>query len=327
MIDMLVKMTFGSRLYGTATPDSDHDYKGVFMPTAHEVLVGRIPKSHNHSTGDNTSKNTSQDVDTEFYSLHYFVKLAVGGETAAFDMLHAPLDGLLVSTPIWRDLVANRTRFYSRSMRAFIGYARRQASKYGVKGSRLAEAKQVLEIMRAQDPNARLRDIWELLIEGEHTRKLPSSDPRHPHLLYEVCGRKLTDTGRIGHQIETVERFVENYGERARMAERNEGVDWGAVSHALRAGYQMRRILTEGTFSYPLPEAPFLVRVKLGELQYRDVARQLDDLIDECEELSARSELPERCDQKWWDGWLADTVWAKHFSHGRSPRRSGESDG
>lgn len=313
-MELLVKMTFGSHLYGTATPDSDHDYKGVFMPTAHEVLVGRIPKSFNESTGDRVGKNTSQDVDVEIYSLHYFIRLAVQGETAALDMLHAPLDDLLVCTDVWRDLVARRARFYSRNLNAFVGYARRQASKYGIRGSRLAEAKAVLELLRSHDPSMKLGELWELLPEGEHTRKLPPSDPRHPHRLYQVCGRKLTDTGRIGYQIGTIEKFVEQYGERARMAESNEGIDWKAISHALRAGYQMRRILTEGTFSYPLPEAPYLVRVKRGEIPYKTVAPQLDDLIDECEQLSARSTLPERCDAAWWDGWLFVTVGIRHFN-------------
>ena len=57
-MNLIVKMNFGAHLYGTATSDSDVDYKGIFMPTKDEVLLGRIPKSHSHSSGKEESKNT-----------------------------------------------------------------------------------------------------------------------------------------------------------------------------------------------------------------------------------------------------------------------------
>jgi hypothetical protein len=307
-MDIIVKLIFGSHLYGTQTPESDRDYKGIYLPDRREILLGRIPKAYNHQTGNNHSKNTAQDVDTEIYSLHYFLRLAIQGETAALDMLHAPQDKLLISSELWQELVENRSRFYTRNLNAFVGYARRQASKYGIKGSRLADAKRVLELLEQQEPHVRLTDLWDQLPEGEHIHKLSDQDPRHPHRLYQVCGRKLVDTARVAQHIETLGKFVQAYGERARQAECNEGIDWKAVSHAFRAGYQVRRILQEGTFSYPLPEAPFLVQVKAGELQYREVGPQLDELIDECEDLASKSTLPETCDRNWWDDWLVQKL-------------------
>ena len=88
---MIVKMKFGAHLYGTATPESDLDYKGIFLPTKDELLLGRVPKSRNYSTGKDNSRNTKNDVDTEMYSLHYFIKLACDGQTVAMDMLFPPL--------------------------------------------------------------------------------------------------------------------------------------------------------------------------------------------------------------------------------------------
>jgi len=318
-MDLIVKMVFGSHLYGTATPTSDRDYKGVYMPTAHEIFLGRVPKSYNSSTGDCVSKNTADDVDCEIYSLHYFLRLACQGETAALDMLHAPDSALEVSSPLWGRLVKNRHRFYTRNLNAFVGYARRQASKYGVKGSRLADAKRVLALLEQQPPDARLADMWESLPEGEHLHKLPASDPRHPHRLYQVCGRKLIDTARVRQHIETLSCFVQAYGERARQAETSEGVDWKAVSHAFRAGYQVRRILRDGMFSYPLPEASLLRAIKMGELSYKNVGLRLDALLGECEALAAESTLPGSCDRKWWDDWLFETVAERFQLPGHTP--------
>ncbi|MGZ7230903.1 hypothetical protein ACXWOM_10615, partial [Streptococcus pyogenes] len=54
------------------------------------------------------------------------------------------------------------------------------------------------------------------------------------------------------------------YGERARKAEANEGVDWKALSHALRGGLQLQEIYTTGDLVYPLKDAEFIKKVKAG---------------------------------------------------------------
>ena len=43
-MNLIVKMVFGSHLYGTNTPQSDKDFKGVFMPTNEQIYLGKIPK-------------------------------------------------------------------------------------------------------------------------------------------------------------------------------------------------------------------------------------------------------------------------------------------
>ena len=40
-MDLIVKMKFGSHLYGTDTEDSDVDYKGVFLPAKKEILLNK----------------------------------------------------------------------------------------------------------------------------------------------------------------------------------------------------------------------------------------------------------------------------------------------
>lgn len=119
-MNRIVKMKFGAHLYGTATSDSDVDYKGIFLPSKDEVLLGRIPKSHSHSTGKHQSRNTKNDIDVEIYSLHYFVKHACDGQTVAMDMLHAPEDMILQSSNIWEAIIKNRHKFYTKNLKSFI---------------------------------------------------------------------------------------------------------------------------------------------------------------------------------------------------------------
>ncbi len=164
----IVNILVGSHLYGTATPQSDRDYKGVFLPSKEAILLGRIAKSSSTSTSGDNVKNTADDVDTEFYSLHYFLQLACEGQTVALDMLHAPDNMIVESSDIWRQIVRQRHRFYTKNLHSFVRYARRQASRYGVKGARLNAVKAVLNILQHQTPERKLQDIWHLLPRMEY---------------------------------------------------------------------------------------------------------------------------------------------------------------
>lgn len=75
MYKTLVEMEFGSHLYGLNTDNSDKDYKGIFIPTAKEILLGTAPKVIDTSTGDKSSKNTKDDIDRHLYSLKKFIVL------------------------------------------------------------------------------------------------------------------------------------------------------------------------------------------------------------------------------------------------------------
>lgn len=300
----IVRMHFGSHLYGTATPESDRDYKGVFMPDTRDVLLGKIPKTFTRNTNrDPNQKNSSGDVDLELYSLHYFLELALKGETVALDMLHAPRSAVLETSRTWASLVSNRERFYTKNLRSLVGYARRQAAKYGVKGSRLSDARRVLEILKAAGERTRVGELD--LPTMEHGRWV---DPEGGVRSYQICGKLLQETARAEHYVDTMEKFVEEYGHRAKLAERNEGIDWKAISHALRAGYQTYYILTDRGFSYPLPETDYLVRIKRGEVPFAEASTILEDLIERVEGLSANSPLPERADREWWERWLYNVM-------------------
>ena len=312
-MNIIVKMKFGAHLYGTATSDSDVDYKGIFMPTKGEVLLGRIPKSHSHSTGKEASRNTKNDIDVEIYSFHYFIKLACDGQTVAMDMLHAPEEMMLQSSQIWKAIIKNRHKFYTKNLKSFIDYARRQASKYGIKGSRINAALQVLELLKKEDPLKKMREIWDELPRMEHCYDI-APDPNGMRQ-YQVCGKSFQESATIGYVIPILEKFYNDYGQRARLAAENKNIDWKAVSHALRAAYQTREILTKKNLVFPLETAPFLMEVKQGKLDYlTEVAPVLESLMEEVEELSLNSTLPESVDRKFWDQFICDAVETELFS-------------
>jgi hypothetical protein len=314
-MDLIVKMKFGSQLYGTSTVESDQDFKGVFMPSRRQILLGRIPKCRHFTTGDGLSKNTAGDIDEEIYSLHYFIQLAAEGQTVAMDMLHAPEPFWTVHTPLWRAIVAQRSRFYTKQLQAFVAYAQRQAAKYGIKGSRLHAVAQVVEVLQCHPPEKKLADIWPALPRIEHCDDR-GQDPKGMRL-YQVCGKRFQESARIGYVLPILETFQDEYGERARRAAANENIDWKAVSHALRAAIQIREILTQGTIDYPLRDAPFLVRVKSGQLDYTtQVAPALEALMGEVKQLLDHSPLPDQVDYTYWEDFVCDAA-QRHLLEGK----------
>jgi len=298
---------FGSHLYGINNKNSDLDYKGVFLPLIEEILLGKIPKSLRYTTNNNSGKNTNRDIDIEMYSLHYFIKLACENQTVAIDMLHSNKQSLIISSYIWDSIVKNRHKFYTKTLTAFLGYIKKQASKYGVKGSRLNAAKQVLDFLNQFDDELRIHEIWDKLPTGEYQIKYENDENGIKH--YEVCNRKIQETVTISYAKSILQKFYDNYGKRAELAAKNEGIDWKAICHAFRSAFQCKQLLTEGTITFPLKESDFLKRIKNGELNYQnEIAPLLDSLVDEVEELSRKSNLPEKVDRKFWDDFICTTI-------------------
>jgi len=303
----IVLMKFGSHLYGTDTPSSDTDYKGIFMPSKEQIYLGKIPKSIHSDTKRGEGKNTKDDVDTEMFSLHYFIDLACEGQTVALDMLHAPENMLLETSEIWQIIVANRSKFYTKNLHAFVGYARRQAAKYGIKGSRLNSAKTMLGLLNSRDSEDRLHLLWSEIKEDDYIHFLGENKNGVEQI--DVCGRTLQETHKVGYAVAVLENFVDRYGARAEQAASNQGIDWKAVSHAIRAAFQVREILTEGKITFPLKEAEYIKTVKAGKLDYlTEVAPKLETMIAEVEKLSKSSTLPEKVDKTYWDAFVLSVV-------------------
>lgn len=302
-----MRCRFGSHLYGTDTPASDQDFKGVFLPSEREALLQRVPKSQHSTTGSPLAKNTASDTDSEIYSLHHFLKLAGQGQTVAIDMLHCPDAFLLETSEAWAFIRAHRSRFYTRRMEAFVGYCRTQAAKYGIKGSRLADCRRVVAFLRDTGGDGRLADVWEALPSGEHIYKyLEETATQADKRIYSVCAREVPATCSISYARSVFEKYLESYGARARAAEESQGIDWKAISHAFRAGFQLREILLTGDLRFPLADRDFLRAIKTGSFHYKNdrVGERLEELMEECEELSRASALPDRVDMEFWDGFL-----------------------
>src|ERR1700744_6582982 len=90
-LDLLVKMEFGSQVYGTNLPNSDTDIKGVYIPEPKHILLATTKDAINYNTKQGSlTKNQPNDLDEEYYSLQKYLKLLCEGQTVALDMLFVP---------------------------------------------------------------------------------------------------------------------------------------------------------------------------------------------------------------------------------------------
>jgi len=296
----LAKICVGSHLYGTEIPTSDHDYKGIFLPSLEQVVLGNhlgnCPKSINLGTGNDVTKNTKDDIDFELYSLQYFLHLAQHGQTIAIEMLFAPPSMWVTDSKEWQYLHNRRHDFLCKNMNSFFGYCRTQATKYSTKGVRLLTLEKVLAWLETVDfgPDRPLIDVWDQIPILPYSSKYVESTNNAQ--MWSICGRKFHDTACVEYVYEQLTQIMKSYGQRAYASKINEGVDWKAVSHAFRIGYELKEILTTEDLKFPLAEAEFLRELKLGKLNFLNdhLEEKLETLLSELDGLAEKSDLPEQ---------------------------------
>ena len=333
----VMKGYFGSHLYGTSTPESDTDFKEIYIPHPKEILMCRAMNHTNLNTNNTATKNSHDDVDHELFSLKYFIELAKSGETVALDMLHTPSNMVVKSElpEVWKFLQDNRSRFYTTDMKSYLGYVRKQAGKYGVKGSRLADLRKVLDFIqdipewkykdrpetKAENERWKVKDIADKLPVGEFLEWTTFIDHKSGEQhFYNVLGRKFQSTITVKEMQYSLTKLFDEYGERARKAEANEGVDWKALSHAYRAGLQLHEIYSTGDLAYPLTDAALVKKIKAGELPFKEVQELLEACVDDVERLAFNAEkngMRKEVDMSFWDDFIEEVYLDNHNSYYR----------
>lgn len=119
MVDNLIyKAIVGSQSYGTATPASDIDYKGVYMQPTDELI----------SFG--YKEQVELGKDECYYEVRRFVQLLLSANPTVLELLYSPKDCIVLTSPAFELLVAHRDRFLTQKcLLSFGGYAIAQIKK------------------------------------------------------------------------------------------------------------------------------------------------------------------------------------------------------
>lgn len=299
---ILMKAIAGSHLFGTNTEKSDKDFKGVYLPTLQNCILGDVTHSvHNSTNSIVGTRNTAADVDTEFYSAQKFFKMLEEGQTVALELLFTPDEFIIESSPEWEWIRSKRSELIHRNIKAFIGYARQQADKYGLIGSKLNEIDQmitVLDKVNLHDTIKTHKDTILYLMPTNHC-KFETIVNKGVEYEYLVVNGKKFDIRSSVHDVKA--RLVDMslaYGDRAKQAANNENVDWKAISHAVRVCYQGIELLNDHKITLPLPNAKEILKVKNAELTFKESNDRIVILFEELNKAYLTSTLPEMIDTK-----------------------------
>ena len=295
---LLYLTEFGSVLYGTNTPSSDTDLKGIYLPSIKSALLDQAPDTIVHNTSGKDVRNTSDDVDITLYSVTYYIDLLFKGEVGAIDILFSLFrdDTQHYCSPAMQIFKDNHIKLVSKQSKAFVGYCMNQAAKYGIKGSRYGELITFIDYLDTlADDTAPISTILATIPELSYiTVQLVSSKTQPIDTPYlQVLGALHADNITIAELKRRVLAKLTTYGGRTILA--SQGVDWKALSHAYRVIYQFNELCKTNFIKFPLDAAPYITQIK----KCNDVTllpQHLDNIasmLAATEELVESSTLPD----------------------------------
>jgi hypothetical protein len=307
-MNLIVQMKCGSHLYGTATKNSDLDIKGVYIPHAQEILLQKVKPvisvSPHKSYGE---KNTPKDIDYEFFSVARFLSLIAEGQSVALEMLFVPKQALISKPqPLWQEIKIVSYKLFNKKTASFVHYCKQQANKYGIKGLRITAARMALEyLIKAESQYGSTVKLAvaangldklvmknEFLTIGEYINANGTSEK-----YFEICGKRMLFNASIKSSRLVAQKLVEQYGQRALAAENNQGIDWKALSHAIRVGREAIEFLTTQNLTFPRPEAKHLNDIKSGVLSFHQISEEIEQILIEVDHAALHSKLPISFDQ------------------------------
>ena len=89
---IIFKAVVGSQSYGTSTPESDIDYKGIYIQDNNEILSMRYKEQFQVSK------------DECYFEIRRFLELMASANPTVIELLFSPDDCIIVDSPQYRKL-------------------------------------------------------------------------------------------------------------------------------------------------------------------------------------------------------------------------------
>ena len=303
--NLILLSKHGSYLYGTDTPNSDQDFKGIYQASLKEVILGTDKETliFNSKSLSDRSRNTKDDIDIQYKELRRFIKDALAGQIYAVDLLFSSPSHWIDSSELWLDIIKHRQKLLSSNIKPFVGYCNQQAGKYGLKGSRLAEVIRFRDWLNHQHKDNQVVWVFDKYEKSEYVQQVQLPDKAGNSVSYiKVLEKHYQLNQKCGNLASSLSNWIDKYGARSRDAMENKGVDFKAVSHAFRCVYQVTELLSTGNINFPLKQADYLKAIKAGAIEYVVLQEELQQLMDQVGDI--QTVLPTEPDYDFWDDWL-----------------------
>lgn len=278
---------FGSHLYGLNTPESDNDYKGIFMPSLDAVILDGYK---------DTIETKGENQDSTWIALPKFYKMMQKCDTVSFDMLHTPINGAYtyISSPLWEKIRERRSDLYCKNMRGVIGYIKTQAAKYGHKVDRFNELVAFRDTLILEDENEKIANTVIMFDVKTGSYKYITHNEAKGVIVenIDVLGSRYQVTATIGYLLDNVQKKIDDYGERT-IKSANKGGDWKSMSHSYRVLCQVEEMVETGNIMFPLTDRKLILNMKQGRVTRDEASALIDFKYDEVVDKLENSNLPE----------------------------------
>ncbi len=313
---------YGSKLFGTDNPSSDTDYKGIFIPSKIDVLLKRDIEHYNYNTNTH-SKNEKEDVDLQLYSVYKFFNLLKKGETGALDLLFSLFreDTQMYNDKTFTSIIMeNYSKLYNRHLHSFVGYCVGQSKMYNIKGQRFNELHNFVELFTSiavENSEVKLeryfKDI-ETIFASEtykYVKFIKASISRGNQAYkegryVELLGKRFAGSVSVGYFSEQITQMEAQFGNRSRSSAK--GVDFKALSHAVRVINEVEELLDDRFITFPLKNRVYITSIKEGNETLESVMDYLDVKLDEVQKKLEESDLAEKSDEQFIDNLLLDLM-------------------
>lgn len=164
LVHLMFKTQYGSKLYGTNGPNSDTDWKYLFLPSLDDVLLGKQVLKTKFVSPNVEDK--SKQVDEDFVPVQkfaydflkgvpYAVEVAFGadGNHAEQKFLH----------PLFQEFMTElRSKFLTKKLSGFLGFANNMSMKLGLQSMSSLDFKDMYHGLRVAHQATELLDTGTL---------------------------------------------------------------------------------------------------------------------------------------------------------------------
>lgn len=317
---------YGSKLYGTDNPNSDTDYKGIFIPNQESVLLKRDMEHYNFNSNDNNTRNGKDDIDLQLFSIYKFFHLLKKGETGAMDILFSMFreDTQLINDKEFTSVIMeNYKRFYNKNLHSFVGYCVGQSKVYNIRGERFNELHLFVDYFNSlvkEQGSEKLELLFPMIEEMFKEKSFKyvkfvsaptsrGSGVTQDGTYIEILGKRFLGTVTINYFAQKITNMEEQFGNRAKASAK--GVDFKALSHAVRVINEVEELLDVGFITFPLKNRVYIRSIKEGYESLEDVMNYIDNRLDVVYEKLDNSDLPEKSDIEFMDKLILSLLFSK----------------
>lgn len=351
---LLFECISGSKAYGTDTPESDTDLRGVFV-APQRLLFGF----------DKPDQISDEANDETYYEIGRFVDLLCRNNPNILEILYSAEACTRFRHPLFDRL--RPEKFLSRLCEStFGGYAITQVRKARGLNKKIGnpvdrERKTLFDfchVLQGQGsiPVAdwlvandlrqtecglvnipHMRDVYGIYVDREGSKHYRGilTNPESTMVACSSVSREAEPAARMSVNIDGFKKYCRNYREywdwvekrndaRYRTnVEHDRGYDSKNMMHTLRLLDVAREIATEKRITLLRPNRDWLLRVRNGEFEYEELLQQAEARIAEIAELFAKSDLPDAPDRIAAEQLLVEIRERFYETSALSPRVSG----